>query len=69
LPSGTDGASVKKREDRGHARSCDFDPEMILALQAGVDVFRLNFSHGTHKDQKGRFEAIRRIETMTGRPI
>jgi pyruvate kinase len=45
-------------------------PEMILALfEAGVDVFRLNFSHGTHKDHKARFEAIRRVEAMTGRPI
>ena len=45
-------------------------PEMILALfEAGADVFRLNFSHGTHKDHEARFEAIRRIETMTGRPI
>jgi pyruvate kinase len=45
-------------------------PDMILALfEAGADVFRLNFSHGTHKDHKARFEAIRQIETMTGRPI
>ena len=43
---------------------------MILALfEAGADVFRLNFSHGTHKDHKARFDAIRRIETIAGRPI
>jgi pyruvate kinase len=45
-------------------------PERIAALfDAGVDVFRLNFSHGTHQDHHARFEAIRRIEHDTGRPI
>jgi len=45
-------------------------PEQIRALfEAGVDVFRLNFSHGTHKDHRARFAAIRRIEGATGRPI
>jgi pyruvate kinase len=45
-------------------------PERIRALfEAGVDVFRLNFSHGTHEDHYARFEAIRRIEHDTGRPI
>jgi pyruvate kinase len=45
-------------------------PERIGALfEAGVDVFRLNFSHGTQEDHRARFEAIRRIEGATGRPI
>lgn len=45
-------------------------PERIRALfDAGVDVFRLNFSHGTHADHKIRFEAIRAVESETGRPI
>jgi pyruvate kinase len=45
-------------------------PEQIRALfDAGVDVFRLNFSHGTHQDHRARFEAIREIEQTTGRPI
>jgi pyruvate kinase len=44
--------------------------ERIRALfEAGVDVFRLNFSHGTHRDHLARFSAIRRIEGETGRPI
>ena len=37
--------------------------------EAGVDVFRLNFSHGTHDDHRARFTAIRQVETATGRPI
>src|SRR6478672_5566615 len=45
-------------------------PERIGALfEAGVDVFRLNFSHGTQEDHRTRFDAIRRIESATGRPI
>jgi len=45
-------------------------PERIRALfDAGVDVFRLNFSHGTHDDHHARFEAIRQAEADTGRPI
>jgi pyruvate kinase len=45
-------------------------PERIRALfDAGVDVFRLNFSHGTHEDHHARFTAIRRVEHATGRPI
>ena len=45
-------------------------PEMIRALfEAGVDVFRLNFSHGTHDDHKRRFDAIRAVERKLGRPI
>src|SRR5438067_5506191 len=45
-------------------------PERIRALfDAGVDVFRLNFSHGTHEQHRGSFAAIREVEAETGRPI
>lgn len=45
-------------------------PEMIEALfRAGADVFRLNFSHGTHADHKARYDTIREVETRLGRPI
>ncbi|HEY0523551.1 MAG TPA: pyruvate kinase [Stellaceae bacterium] len=45
-------------------------PEMINALfQAGVDVFRLNFSHGVQADHSARVDAIREVEKTTGRPI
>lgn len=38
-------------------------------VHAGADVFRLNFSHGTHEDHRRRHEAIRAIEAELGRPI
>src|SRR5579862_8327733 len=42
----------------------------IRALfDAGVDVFRLNFSHGTHEEHRARFAEIRQVEADTGRPI
>src|SRR5512135_2693560 len=45
-------------------------PDRLRALfDAGVDVFRLNFSHGTHDQHRQLFEEIRRIEAETGRPI
>ena len=35
-------------------------PEMIRKLaETGVDVFRLNFSHGDHADHAARLAAIR----------
>ena len=45
-------------------------PGTIRSLfAAGVDVFRLNFSHGDHDGHRRRFEAIREAESATGRPI
>ncbi|PTQ90573.1 pyruvate kinase [Paraburkholderia sp. GV068] len=44
--------------------------ETIEALfHAGADVFRLNFSHGTHDDHRRRLDVIRSIEDDVGRPI
>ncbi|MBM3482250.1 MAG: pyruvate kinase [Alphaproteobacteria bacterium] len=46
------------------------DPAMIRALfEAGVDVFRLNFSHGNHEAHQARAEAIRAVEREVKRPI
>ncbi len=44
--------------------------EQIRALaQAGANVFRLNFSHGTHEDHAERHRVIRQVERELGRPI
>jgi pyruvate kinase len=46
------------------------DRATIEALvRAGADVFRLNFSHGTHADHQARLEMIRAIEADLERPI
>lgn len=45
-------------------------PEMIQALfEAGADVFRFNFSHGTHADHQERYRIVREVERKVGRPI
>ena len=45
-------------------------PGTIRALfAAGVDVFRLNLSHGDHDGHRRCFETIREIESASGRPI
>ncbi|MBY0501246.1 MAG: pyruvate kinase [Alphaproteobacteria bacterium] len=38
-------------------------------FMAGVDVFRLNFSHGSHEDHQKRHAIIRNLEEKVGRPI
>ena len=43
---------------------------MIRALfEAGADVFRFNFSHGSHEEHRARYDIVRAIEQETGRPI
>ncbi|MBN8872461.1 MAG: pyruvate kinase [Rhodospirillales bacterium] len=45
-------------------------PEVLARLfQAGADVFRLNFSHGTHEDHAARIAIIRQLEERFDRPI
>jgi len=44
--------------------------ETIAKLfEAGIDVFRLNFSHGTHEDHARTHGIIRDVEKEYGRPI
>ena len=44
-------------------------PDMLDKLMtAGVNVFRLNFSHGTREEQGARIDAIRALEAKTGTP-
>ncbi len=44
--------------------------ERVRALfEAGADVFRLNFSHGTHDDHRQRVELLRALEKEFKHPI
>ncbi len=43
------------------------DPAPLIA--AGVDVFRLNFSHGSHADHAARFHAVREAAARAGREV
>jgi len=42
---------------------------MKRLLQAGLNVARFNFSHGTHDEQKGRIEMLRTASAETGIPV
>lgn len=45
-------------------------PEILRELfRQGVDVFRLNFSHGSHEDHQNFYDMIRQIEEEFDRPI
>ncbi len=46
------------------------EPKMLEKLfEAGVDVFRLNFSHGSHEQQKINIKNLRELEKKYDRPV
>lgn len=46
------------------------DTAVIRKLfKAGVDIFRMNFSHGSHEEHAERLRIIREVEAECGRPI
>ncbi len=49
--------------------SSSSEERIAQLFESGVDVFRLNFSHGTHEEHAGRFHVIRGVEQRYGRPI
>ena len=44
----------------------DSETKIKELIEAGVDVFRLNFSHGTHESQGEKFDRIRSISDDVG---
>lgn len=46
------------------------DPERLGALlDGGMDVARLNFSHGTHREHRRRFRLLRRLARERSQPL
>lgn len=43
--------------------ACDTHEKLLELVNAGVNVFRLNFSHGNHEDKAQIIEHIRNINT------
>ena len=49
--------------------SSSTEPRIRELTEVGVDVFRFNFSHGSHDDHAERFRIVRAIEKDRRRPI
>ncbi len=47
----------------------DSEPRLRSLIEAGMDVARLNFSHGNHEDHGQRAERIRALSTELGKPV
>jgi pyruvate kinase len=43
--------------------------EIRALAEAGADVFRLNFSHGSHEDHRATLDIVRQVEALVGRPL
>ena len=48
--------------------ACESDGGLAALLDAGVNVFRLNFSHGTQKEHGERIKTIRALEADRQNP-
>jgi pyruvate kinase len=49
--------------------SSDPPERLMMVLEAGVDCFRLNFSHGSKAEHAARVATIRAAESRIGRPV
>jgi pyruvate kinase len=47
----------------------DSEDVLVQLIGAGMDVARLNFSHGSHEEHAKRFRAIRNASEKVGRPV
>jgi len=45
------------------------EDQIAQLFEAGADIFRLNFSHGTHEEHKQRYDHIRNLEKKFNRCI
>ena len=49
--------------------SCGDETKLQKLVEAGLDVARLNFSHGTHEEHEQRIISIRKLSKALNRPI
>jgi pyruvate kinase len=49
--------------------SCNTEEALRQLVQVGMDVARLNFSHGSHQDHARHIETLRRVAAEEGRTI
>src|SRR5262249_8389935 len=49
--------------------ACDSDAAFDALIGPGVDIVRLNFSHGTHQTHAGTFARVRAAASRAGREV
>ena len=49
--------------------ACDDDELLKKMIKNGLDCARLNFSHGTHEEQKVRMDRVKRVREELGVPL
>ncbi len=49
--------------------SCSSDEMVAAMINAGVNVFRLNFSHGAYKDHQENIDRVRRVSNRLGTTV
>ena len=49
--------------------ACNTEEKLAALIDAGMNVARLNFSHGTHEDHAANISRIRRVASRLNRPI
>jgi pyruvate kinase len=49
--------------------SCEDEEVLEKMIAAGMDVARLNFSHGSHADHLARIKQLRGLSKITGKPL
>src|ERR1700730_10759368 len=49
--------------------ACDSDAMLDALIGAGTDIFRLNFSHGTHESHAASFARVRKAAAQARREV
>ena len=50
-------------------RACDNEATLEKMCLAGMNVARLNFSHGTHQEQQAKMDLVKKVREKLGLPI